>query len=132
MFEIYLFLYLKRIYCKRVKIIIFVGMFCIFLIFFFLYFGFEFFGRIKWIGVFFVVNESIWEYLKIGFFGGFIFYIIEYIIYGRRFENFVVGKLVVFFLILFLIVVFYFLYIVFFIENLFFDIMIFFLVIIIV
>lgn len=131
MFEIYLSSYSKRIYRKRAKITTFVGMLCILLISSLLHFGFEFFGRIKWTGVFFAVNESIWEHLKIGFFGGFIFYIIEYIIYGRRFENFVVAKSAALFLIPFLTAVFYFLYTAFFTENLFFDIMTLFLAIII-
>ncbi|ADL41620.1 hypothetical protein COB47_0273 [Caldicellulosiruptor obsidiansis OB47] len=123
MFEIYLSSYSKRIYRKRAKITSFVGMIFILLISSLLHFGFEFFGRIKWTAIVFAVNESVWEHLKIGFFGGFIFYIIEYIIYGRRFENFIVGKSVALFLIPFLTAIFYFLYTAFLADNLFLDIL---------
>lgn len=118
MFEIYLSSYTKRIYRKRAKVTSIVGIFIIIAISALLHFGFEFFGRIKPTAFIFAVNESVWEHLKIGFFGGLIFYIIEFIIYGKKFDNFIVGKSVALFLIPFLTAVFFYTYTAFLKENL--------------
>lgn len=123
MFEIYLSSYSKRIYRKRAKITSIVGIFIIIAISSLLHFGFDFFGRIKASAVIFAVNESVWEHLKIGFFGGLIFYVIEFIIYGKKFDNFIVGKTVALFLIPFLTAVFFYTYRIFLEDNLIFDIL---------
>jgi len=131
MFEIYLSSYSKRIYKKRAKITSIVGIFVIIAISSLLHFGFDFFGRIKASAVIFAVNDSVWEHLKIGFFGGLIFYIIEFIIYGKKFDNFIVGKSVALFLIPFLTAVFFYTYTAFLENNLILDILTFVLAVII-
>ncbi|WP_271629130.1 DUF6512 family protein [Caldicellulosiruptor sp. DIB 104C] len=131
MFEIYLSSYSKRIYRKRAKITSIVGIFVIIAISSLLHFGFDFFGRIKASAVIFAVNDSVWEHLKIGFFGGLIFYIIEFIIYGKKFDNFIVGKSVALFLIPFLTAVFFYTYTAFLENNLILDILTFVLAVII-
>ncbi|WPX09107.1 DUF6512 family protein [Anaerocellum danielii] len=123
MFEIYLSSYSKRIYRKRAKITSIAGMFVILAISSLLHFGFEFFGKVKPTAFIFAVNESVWEHLKIGFFGGLIFYIIEFIIYGKKFDNFIVGKSVALFLIPFLTAVFFYTYTAFLKNNLILDIL---------
>ncbi|WAM33996.1 DUF6512 family protein [Caldicellulosiruptor morganii] len=123
MYEIYLSSYSKRIYRKRAKIVSAAGMFAILAIASLLHFGFEFFGKVKPTAIIFAVNESVWEHLKIGFFGGLIFYIIEFIIYGKKFDNFIVGKSVALFLIPFLTAVFFYTYTAFLNDNLILDIL---------
>ncbi|ADQ08019.1 conserved hypothetical protein [Caldicellulosiruptor hydrothermalis 108] len=123
MFEIYLSSYSKRIYRRKAKITSIIGIFIIIGISSLLHFGFDFFSRIKASAVIFAVNESVWEHLKIGFFGGLIFYIIEFIIYGKKFDNFIVGKTVALFLIPFLTAVFFYTYTAFLKDNLVLDIL---------
>lgn len=123
MFEIYLSSYSKRIYKKKAKITSVIGIFIIIAISSLLHFGFDFFGRSVPTTFVFAVNESVWEHLKVGFFGGLIFYIIEFIIYGKKFDNFIVGKSVALFLIPFLTAVFFYAYTAFLKHNLVLDIL---------
>lgn len=123
MVNIYLSSYSKRKDQKRAKITSIVGILFILGFSTVLHFGFEFFGKLKPTALIFAVNESVWEQLKIGFFGGLIFYIIEFIIYGRKFDNFIAGKAIALFLIPFLTALFFYTYTAFLKDNLVLDIL---------
>lgn len=91
----------------------------------FLHFAFQISGNFKPLALIAAVNESTWEHLKIAFWPVFFFGILEYFIYGRRFGNFWLAKLVELYSIPILIVALFYGYTAFLKDNLFFDISIF-------
>jgi len=122
MANIYLSSYTKRMYEKKAKMACWIGMVVILLLSSLFHFAFELFGKYKILAVIFAVNESVWEHLKIGFFAGFIFYIIEFFIYGKEFDNFFAAKATALFLIPFLTATFFYTYTAFLEDNLILDI----------
>ncbi len=67
------------------------GVFIIFIFQSILHFGYEL-TNLKMLALICAVNESVWEHLKIGFYGALLFYIIEYWFIGKKFPNFWVAK----------------------------------------
>lgn len=57
------------------------------------HFIFEMSGKNFFVGLFFPVNESVWEHLKLLFFPFVLSTFIEYFIYGRELEHFFTAKL---------------------------------------
>jgi len=60
----------------------------------FLHFIFEISGYFKPAVLIGAVNESTWEHLKIGFWPAFLFAVLEYYLYGRKYGNFCLAKLI--------------------------------------
>ncbi len=58
-----------------------------------LHFLYEWSGGVSIVGVFSAVNESVWEHLKLIFVPMIVFGIIEYFVYGRKLENFLLVRL---------------------------------------
>ena len=60
-----------------------------------LHFAFDLVGGVKWLAPFVPVNESVWEHLKLSFTPYIIIlFPIEYYIYGRKVNRFIVGRLI--------------------------------------
>lgn len=57
------------------------------------HFLFEWIGRRPVIGIFAPVNESVWEHLKVGYWGMIVYSLIEYFHLGRRVQNYFLAKL---------------------------------------
>lgn len=57
-----------------------------------LHFCFEWSGNFAPLALFCAVNESVWEHLKLGFWPGLFFALIEYVIWGKRVNNFLTAK----------------------------------------
>ncbi|KPJ56855.1 hypothetical protein AMJ49_03520 [Parcubacteria bacterium DG_74_2] len=91
----------------------------------FLHFIYELSNFWKPLALIGAVNESTWEHLKIGFWPAFIFGIIEYFKYGKKYKNFFVAKVIGFYAIPVLITLLFYGYTTFMEDNLFFDILIF-------
>jgi hypothetical protein len=68
------------------------GFFFILLIGSLLHFCFEWSGRCVPLALFCAVNESVWEHLKLGFWPGLFFALLEYVLWGKRGANFLVAK----------------------------------------
>lgn len=68
------------------------GFFFIFFMGALFHFVFEFSGYNPLVGAIAPVNESVWEHLKLVFFPGLIFLIIEYFFIGKDFPPFFMGK----------------------------------------
>ena len=58
------------------------------------HFIYEWSGQALWAGLFFSVNESVWEHLKLVFFPSLFFLCIEYAKFSRRYPAFLAGKTV--------------------------------------
>ena len=91
----------------------------------FLHFAYELSGFFKPVALFAAVNESTWEHLKIAFWPVFIFGIIEYLIYGRKINNFFFAKAASLYVIPIIIIVLFYGYTKLIEHNLFLDISIF-------
>lgn len=85
----------------------FLGVFSIFILQSLLHFGYEL-TNLKVLSLICAVNESVWEHLKIGFYGALLFYLIEYIFIGKNFSNYWFAKLVaLYFIPLFILTTYY-------------------------
>lgn len=68
------------------------GFFFIMIIGTMLHFCFEWGGRSTPLALFCAVNESVWEHLKLGFWPGIFFALIEYAFWGNKTNNFLTAK----------------------------------------
>ena len=68
------------------------GFFFIVIIGTLLHFCFEWSGRFAPLALFCAVNESVWEHLKLGFWPGLFFALLEYILWGNKTTNFLIAK----------------------------------------
>jgi len=83
-----------------------IGVFAIFILQSILHFAYEF-TSIKGLALISAVNESVWEHLKIGFYGALLFYIVEYFHIGK-YPNFLFAKLIsLYFIPIFIVVTYY-------------------------
>ena len=57
-----------------------------------LHFCYEWSGNFVPLALFCAVNESVWEHLKLGFWPGFFFALLEYIVWGKNRNNFLTAK----------------------------------------
>lgn len=57
-----------------------------------LHFCFEWSGSFTPLALFCAVNESVWEHLKLGFWPGLFFAFLEYLLWGKRVNNFLISK----------------------------------------
>ena len=77
---------------RKVKIWCFLGFFAILLLGFLFHFVFEWTNRSAIVGIFVPVNESVWEHLKLGFWGLIVFSGIEYWSIGKQVNNYFISK----------------------------------------
>jgi hypothetical protein len=68
------------------------GTFIIILLGIILHYFYPWFGEPRWLGAFVPVNESVWEHLKLGFWGLVLFSIPEYFFIKRKVNNYFVSK----------------------------------------
>ncbi len=60
-----------------------------------LHFLFEFIGRTPlWAGYFLPINESVWEHLKLLFYPGILVGIVQYVIVGKNYANYIPAKII--------------------------------------
>jgi hypothetical protein len=69
-----------------------IGFFFIMIIGTLLHFCFEWSDRLAPLALFCAVNESVWEHLKLGFWPGLFFAILEYAFWGSKVNNFLAAK----------------------------------------
>lgn len=103
----------------------FIGVIFIVLIGLFLHFAYELSNSNQFVALIAPVNESIWEHLKMAFYGMLIYAAFEYIFIGKETKNFIFAKAFSSLLAAFLFVVFYYGYTEFTAQALYLDIIIF-------
>lgn len=100
----------------------FAGFFFIFFMGALFHFVFEFSGYNSLVGLIAPVNESVWEHLKLVYFPGLMFLIIEYFFVGKKFQAFFMGKAISLYIMCGTILGGYYLYTLFIEDNLVYDI----------
>jgi len=109
----------------------FIGVIFIVLLGGFLHYAYELSDNNQFVALVAPINESIWEHLKMAFYGMLIYAAIEYIFIGKENINFIFAKAFSTLLACFLVVLFYYAYLTFTAHSLYLDILIFILAILI-
>ena len=91
----------------------------------FLHYAYELSDYNQYVALFAPINETIWEHLKMAFYGMVGFAFLEYIFIGKEHKNFIFAKAFSSLLACFLVVVFYYGYTSFMDANLYLDILMF-------
>lgn len=75
-----------------------------------LHFVYKWSGNNTFVGIIGAVNESTWEHLKLLFWPAFLFSIVEYIVIGYKYNKYVTGKAITFYVGIFLIITLFYTY----------------------